>query len=297
MDANIRKRIVTVLEREFIASRGRTLSLPSRYPDLFGPRTDADFHYLSREEDPVSMLVARRCSFGSSVGAMVGFVHTIREEQGKGLAAGLLDALADAEAAAGSDFLVLWARQVEYYQMHDWKLGDAGLMGEAQVSALPPPAPANCFQPVHSLNPASLPQSLQKSLQSLRDASGMGGIPSSLRDWRRVPLPFDSVELLMAGPEKSAPAGYALIGCQADWLCVIECAGDDDAYATLWNALLSRRANIRINVARGSGWQRWLADNTRFTLKPHPLMLVLPLSSRFDAEAAASWWVPWFDRI
>ena len=298
--AAMRARVMAALEEEFVQVRGRSLDLVTRYPDLFGPEGDADFHWLEQDGAPVSMLITRSQQFESGgrlwTGATVGWVHTLRPMQGKGLAAALLEAVAQRFADEGHDFLLLWAHQHGYYRAQGYHVSDSGLLAEAPVEALDRLLPGKGFVSTQ-ISPRDLTPDECAALDQLALAAARGGVAFADRPLARIPLPFDSVSLVRCG-KAAAPEAYALLGHQADWVTVLEGAGEASALAALIANAAQGVANLRVNARRGSALHQALEPALRF--QPKPLAMYRPLSERFGDDElfhAAQWSFPWFDRM
>lgn len=296
----MRAQVLASIEEEFVRVRGRSLDLVTRYPDLFGARGQADFHWLEQAEQPVSMLITRSLRFASGghvwTGAMVGWVHTLRSLQGKGLAAALLEAVARRFADEGHDFLLLWAHQHGYYRAQGYHVSDSGLLAEGPVSALDAALPGKGFVSTE-ISPADLARAECSALDALAAAAQRGGTPFTQRSLARVPLPFDRVSLVRCG-RSSQPDAYAVLGHQADWVTVLEGAGETRLLAGLIANAAQGTANIRVNARRGSVLHRSLDRLLAF--HPKPLAMYRPLSPRFGDDElfhAAQWSFPWFDRM
>lgn len=296
----MRAHVMASIEEEFVQLRGRSLDLVTRYPDLFGKDGDADFHWLEQDGRPVSMLITRSQQFTSGdhswTGATVGWVHTLRPMQGKGLAAALLEAVAQRFADEGHDFMLLWAHQHGYYRAQGYHVSDSGLLAEGRVDALDSLLPAKGFVSTE-ISPRDLTRAECVALDQLANAAARGGVPFASRNLSRIPLPFDSVSLVRCG-KSSAPDAYALLGHQADWVTVLEGAGDAAALAALIANAAQGVANIRVNARRGSVLHSSLGRVMEF--KPKPLAMYRPLSERFGDDElfhAAQWSFPWVDRM
>lgn len=300
----IRKQLLALLDEEFVTLRGRTTSLSMRYPDLFGENGCADFHWLTQDDAPVSMLVTRTLRFTSGsetwTGAAVGWVHTVREKQGQGLAGALLAAVAQRMADEGKDFMLLWAHQHAYYRAQGYQVADAGLLAESAIADANwdrrsrPGAAAHVDLALPALAASDLAR-----LQQLADADARGGTPFAERDLRRIPLPFDRISVALAG-SRADPGAYLLLGHQRDWVTVLEGCGDTHALHALTRDVARAAAqagitNIRVNARRDSALHRALADALPF--QPKPLAMYLPLTADIDLYHAAGWSFPYFDRM
>lgn len=296
----MRAQVLASIEEEFVRVRGRTLDLVTRYPDLFGEGGDADFHCLEQDGRPVSMLITRSMKFVSGghtwTGALIGWVHTLRELQGKGFAAALLDAVADRFTDEGHDFLLLWAHQHGYYRDRGYHVSDSGLLAEGTVAAMSAALPRAGFVSTEVALTDISPNECH-ALDGLAEASQRGGTPFASRHLARIPLPFDRVSLVRSG-KALQPDAYALLGHKADWVTVLEGAGNEKSLSALVANSAQGVANIRVNARRGSVLHRALEPV--LTFKPKPLAMYRPLSSRFGDDElfhAAGWSFPWFDRM
>ncbi|MBL8518486.1 MAG: GNAT family N-acetyltransferase [Betaproteobacteria bacterium] len=303
--AHVRKQLLALLDEEFVTLRGRGASLAARYPDLFGANGCADFHWLTQDDAPVSMLVTRALRFTSGdeawTGAAVGWVHTVRSKQGQGLASALLTAVARRMADEGKDFMLLWAHQHGYYRAQGYRVADAGVLAESAItnanwaSGRPSLAAARRAD----LAMSDLAASDLNRLQRLADADARGGTPFAQRTLRRIPLPFDRISISLAG-SRSNPTAYLLLGHQRDWITVLEGCGDPSALRGLTHdvarqASAAGTANIRVNARRDSSLHRALSSALVF--QPKPLAMYLPFSPKIDLYHAVGWSFPYFDRM
>jgi Acetyltransferase (GNAT) domain len=183
----------------------------------------------------VSMLITQSAHFSSGaqrwLGTMVDWVHTERDMQGRGLAAALLEAVAQRYAEEGHDFLLLWARQHGYYRSQGFHVSDSTLLAESATTALEPFLPQKGFVSTEVPLP-SLREDELASLDKLAASDDQGGIPFMARKLNRIPLPFDRISLVRAGKPES-PDAYALLGHEQGWLTVLEGAGEPNALASL----------------------------------------------------------------
>ncbi len=296
--AKVRKELLTLLDEEFVTLRGRKLSLAKRYPDLFGAQGTADFHWLTEGDSPVSMLVTRAMQFDVKgkpwKGVMVGWVHTLRTHQGKGLAGALLNAVSQRMADEGADFMLLWAHQHAYYRAQGYQVADATMLAESATKGLLP----GRDMPSLTLKPGNLTAADHQRLQALADADDRGGTPFALREAGRIPLPFERISVVLAG-KRNAPDAYVVLGYQPHWITVLEGAGDASALRGLVAAQCHHTANIRVNARRDSALHRALGDVLPWRAKP--LAMYLPLSHRCETAHllydAAGWSFPFVDRM
>jgi GNAT superfamily N-acetyltransferase len=296
--ANTRKKLLAHLDEEFVTLRGRKLSLGKRYPELFGSDGCADFHWLTEGKGPVSMLVTRPMQFAVKdeawKGVMIGWVHTLRTHQGKGLAGALLHAVAQRMADEGADFMLLWAHQHAYYRAQGYQVADATMLAEAPTAGLLPSSDIKA----EILTPGELTPADHQRLQGLADGDERGGMPFNLREPGRTPLPFEKITLALAG-KRDAPDAYVLLGHQPHWTTVLEGSGDEAALSGLVATQSRHAANIRVNARRGSALHRSLANALPWVAKP--LAMYLPLSRRFETAdllyEATGWSFPYIDRM
>jgi predicted N-acetyltransferase YhbS len=122
--------VVETLDEAFIYSRGRSISLGTRFPGLFDPENSNGI-YLGIEDSRIAVVVATRgfmYRLGDErlSGVMVGGVFTDPDFRHKGHAGFVMNDMQNEMRKAGVDFGVLWASDPRLYQRLGWTSFDAG---------------------------------------------------------------------------------------------------------------------------------------------------------------------------
>lgn len=295
----IRSAITSLIESEFIHRRGRALPLAQRYTDLFGAGGQADFHWLTVESRAVCGLVTRRYRIQAGErewnGVLLGLLHTVPDLQGKGFAPALFKCTEAAEQADGRDFIWFWSSQSDYFSRLGWTLADPGVLAEGPARVVVRPATDANIR-VEGRSPANLSTSMLSTLQAIADSRQLHGQPHHLRDYRRVPFPFDSV-LLLTASRCDEVVGYTLLGLQPDWVTVLEWCSDPVSWGPLWQQINTLAPKVRINTWKDSELHQWLRDDANLQWQDKPLGMVMPLRPDFDPAQMWRWYLPYFDRF
>jgi len=280
-----RDQAIALMHEEFIASRGRSLSLLERFPAAFA-QPDATLLAAREGERMVAALLMRpfawRTPQGVLRGVMIGMVCTHREHRGKGLGSALM-----AEAArllqGRADFGVLWTTQPDFYRRLGWVPADCGVLGRMQGEGAAPVMIAGevdaLLPQIHAAREAQDGKRVERSLEH------------SLACYRTLLPPAVAREALMIG------GSYALIGRMDDNAYVYELGGDSRGIAALGDALKARYAAITLNLMRGSLAHQSLASRPDIVWSGQSLAMWLPVSGAVDMARVASWYIPFLDRI
>lgn len=287
------KKLLLLLDNEFVFDKGRRVSLAQRFPAVYCTGNISNIFIVEENGMVVSALATKHINWldkGESFhGVMLGAVYTHPHRRNEGLASRLLAWAAEKSRQDGIDFAVLWAAKPTFYARLGWIASDCGLLGEATGYANmdgPPneveTAPANSadFQAIERIR--------QRWLDSL--------ILRCTDDYRQLPLPAETVDLLLCG-ENTERTGYALVGCGGGTNIVYEMIGHPDSFQALWRKICGLPQRIIVNDHPGSASYLWLAKNAPVTWHVKPLAMWLPLSAKADMARIAGWHIPYFDRI
>jgi predicted N-acetyltransferase YhbS len=287
--AGERNQAIALMHEEFIASRGRSLSLPERFPAAFA-QSDATLLAAREGERVVAALLMRPFAWhaaqGVLRGVMIGMVCAHREHRGKGLGSALM-----AEAArllqGRADFGVLWTTQPDFYRRLGWTPADCGVVGRMRGEGAAPAMVAGevdaLLPQIHAAREARNGERMEHHMEH--------SMERSIACYRTLLPPAVAREaLIVAG-------SYALVGRLGDDAYVYELGGDSEGIARLADALKARYAGITLNLMRGSSAHQALASRTDIAWSGQSLAMWLPVSSTVDMARVAGWYVPFLDRI
>ncbi len=280
-----RDQAIALMNEEFIASRGRLMSLPERFPAVFA-QSDATL-LAAREGDRVLGALLMRpfawhAAQGVLRGVMIGMVCTHREHRGKGLGSALM-----AEAArllqGRADFGVLWTTQPDFYRRLGWAPADCGVLGRMRGEGAAPAMVAGevdaLLPQIHAAREARNGERMERHMEHL------------LACYRTLLPPAVAREALMVA------GSYALIGRLDDSAYVYELGGDSQGMARLVEILKARYAGITLNLMRGSLAHQLLALRPDIAWSGQSLAMWLPVSGAVDMARVARWYIPFLDRI
>jgi predicted N-acetyltransferase YhbS len=269
--------LIERLDGEFIAGRGRAVSLAARFPRELSA-TNLDNVFVAREAGEMAgAIVVKRFRWTvperNYAGAMLGLVWTAPEKRGAGLGAKLLTHVGDA-LRDSVDFAVLWTAMPAFYARAGWISADHGSLGRIEGHGQNPATGAAAdFERAHAIW-------RHEARRVERDAA-----------WR-APLPAaaESLELF------EGYGAYALAGRRDETLYCYEMLGDETGFAAIFDSMRASCATLYFNENAGSPAHAWLsAQGVRWENKP--LAMWLPARDRNPPGLRGDWYIPWLDRI
>ena len=279
--ASGRDRAVALLDEEFIASRGRSVSLATRFAAAFG---EPEARLIVAREDAriVAATLLRPFNWlteqATRRGAMIGMVWVQRERRRGGLGSALMS-----EAARllrkHAEFGVLWTAQPAFYLGLGWMAADCGVLGRMHGDGDSAPMTAGEFD-------ALVPQ-----IHAAREAQADERIERSIACYRSLPPPAASSEALFEA------GAYAVVGRLEGTAYVNEIGGEVAGYPQLEQALRRGYRDIVLNLKRGSAAHLWFESRPGIAWSAQSLAMWLPGSRALDPDGPAHWYIPFLDRI
>jgi GNAT superfamily N-acetyltransferase len=288
--------LVPLLDEHFVFGKGRTHSLATRFPHLYGSTSDGAVTLLESAAGVASLLACHpfnwRAAGQTWQGAMIGGVYTVPAFRGSGCASMLLRRTIDRLQCQGADFAVLWAEQAGFYSRLGWQLSDPfSLLGEGGAERIDELA----IQHVHVRH---LDTSLQAEIESIRsEYPQRSQVIRRKQSYDVVPLPATEIDVCLW--QQEARRCYAMVGRVGDAKVVYEICGDLSGMAAIWAAInAATPGKLLVNESAGSPVHRWLVDHASLTWTPKPLTMWLPISDAFRQRFQdAAGYIPYFDRI
>lgn len=285
------EQLITLLDEEFVFSKGRMISLRQRFPTVFCRNNLHNIIICTDSDEIVSALAMRQFDWreGSEIfrGAMIGMVYTHPARRGEGLASRLMATAVLRLREDNVDFGVLWTGQSSFYTRLGWVATDCSVLGELKPDELTPEPSGK----VTRLPAEAITQRLEEIRHNCLSAT-------SLRhsdDYRQLPIPAESVNVLWC--EDRGKAAYALSGSCGETGFLYELVGDVACFPSLWKEICCCYQRIFINDQADSLSCRWLTDHTVISWKNKNLAMWLPLSERLNMLRLGQWHIPYFDRI
>lgn len=279
--ASGRERAIALLDEEFIASRGRSVSLATRFASAFG-EPEAGLIVAREAAQIVAAALLRPFNWltaqGTRRGAMIGMVWVQRERRGGGLGSAIMS-----EAARllreRAEFGVLWTAQPAFYLRLGWMAADCGVLGRMQGAGDSAPMTAGEFD------------ALVPRIHAARESQADERIERSIACYRSLPPPASSSEALLDA------GAYAVVGRLEGTAYVNEIGGDGAGYPQLEQALRRRYRDVVLNLKRGSAAHRWFESRPGIAWSAQSLAMWLPGSRDLDPDGPAHWYIPFLDRI
>jgi predicted N-acetyltransferase YhbS len=281
------EQVFSLLDNEFVQSRGRLLSLKHRFPHVLRPSSIL----AALQGNKIASLIAVRyfrwvTPDATWKGSMIGFVYTRPDHRGRGLASLLMETVRRDMVRDSTDFGVLWTTIPEFYARMGWISRDNGLFGRSL--AVMRKAPSSSESSLLKMDAAVV-----EHVEKLRHAWIPERLERSLADYNCIPLPATSVATcLIEGHESGA---YAIVGNIGKAAYVYEIVGHPATFGDLWGFIRARYEQVYVNSLRGSPLVQALGSGGDVEWEPQRLTMWLPLSER--AARSATWYIPYFDRI
>jgi len=276
----------SLVDRVFLAGRGRSGSMCSRFPGVLAGAVAA-----FEGSEPVGVVALRDVALDDGRRhwpvTMAGLVAVRADQRGAGIGGALLAGVRAELEHRGSELGVLWAGRHDLYAAHGWRTADpsvrATLYGEPAAAA-----PAG----IATLDPALAAREQLDVLAALSDHDTPVRVLRGPDRFLAVPPPANRVVIHVADA-----AAYAAVGVQGADAYVYELAGDPAALPALWDAVLAGHERVTVNGRRDGAAERWLETTRGVRFEAQELALWLPLTPAAEAAPIGGWHIPWLDRI
>lgn len=282
---------VALIDRVFLATRGRKGTVADRYPHVFGRGSGSTLFIASDSDHVVGCVVLRPFHLLAGAnnvrGGMIGFVCTDEGRRGEGIASTLLSRTADEMLEQGFDFGVLWTTIHPYYEAIGWRAQDEGQVGTYTCERI-----QGRFPPSVECVPAATVDAAE--LEELRARWCDRRLVRDERAYRVVPAAVENVLCLRCGRRGDGSSGFALVGTADDRAYVYDVVGSPDVYADLWSAIKTLRPRLLINSNPFDPFFKHLAgvDGIEWSKQDQAMWLDFR-----GAQGVGNFFLPYFDRI
>lgn len=265
---------------EFIYSRGRTIDVQHRFPDILNNPQNILIRRINGEI--ISALALKRFIWETPEeqysAAMIGLVSTIPSMRDRGHAAAVLSSARFQLILEQRDFAVLWTTQPKVYSRQGWVAADCGRYGVLSGHT-------------HNAHDNPINQDSIARIQEIRKAFAPMRIYRDNTGEFPMPLPATRLRLLMEAE------AYAIIGLNQDNAYVFDIVGTTHSLQRLWSRLSRSGMNIHVNIPDSSPMYEFVNQVLHTTLPSKPLAMWLPLSERAKNLDYAAIYIPLLDRI
>jgi len=280
--------VIESIDREFIFSKGRLLSLSRRFPNVISRRNIEQIHVAIFNRSICGALAIRIFDFAAEQrvyrGAMIGMVWVDPKYRGKGIGKKLMLAAERFLKEKCLDFGVLWTGTPAFYEQAGWVLNDISLFGEA----------SGCLN-TGSVVGRSLASEDVAHLERVRSTWELQRVIRRPSDYQIIPLPAVEVNCFWASGK--GREGYALAGEADGDGFLYEMVAPPGLWDILWSGLTGRFKRLFINGRAGDPFTQWLADRNYATLQSQNKTMWLRISQLAAAAPLDGWYIPYFDRI
>lgn len=284
--------LIVLEDEEFIASRGREVSLIQRFPGVYDMENLKNLYLVTVDNNIAAAAGVKQFEWHASSrvlhGTMIGGVVAAPFFRRRGYATAILRAIEVNLCAAGIDFAVLWATVPAFYRSLGWMELDTGLFGELQELRVE----KNQFESVR-LDLAATPTDYFEQLRHKWLSQYIVRRPA---DYATLPIPAKSMELYVA-LQNGQWLTYALVGRNKDVGFVYEVVGDPSSWGSIFTKITDEYSQIYINAFLGNPLAAWLGQHTRVDWRLQTLAMWRIFSTRLDWKSIRSIEVPYLDRI
>ena len=283
--------VVELIDREFISSKGRSLSLSRRFPNVISLRNIEQIHVVIFKRSICGAIAIRLFDFAAEQrvwrGAMIGMVWVDPKYRGKGVGKKLMMAAERFLQEKCLDFGVLWTGIPAFYERTGWFLNDTSLFGEANGCS-----PSLNIGSVISRSLASEDVARLERVRLLLESQRVIRRPP---DYQVIPLPAVEVNCFWASGKGSE--GYVLAGEADGDGFLYEMVAPPELWDILWSDLTGRFKRLFVNGRAGDPFAQWLADKKYAALQSQNKTMWLRISQLAATAPLDVWYIPYFDRI
>jgi len=284
--------VVERLDKEFIFSKERSLSLSKRFPYTLSVENIENIRVALLDGVICGALSITKFEWVVEKhfwqGAMVGMVWVDSQYRGKGIGSNLLLSVKQLLHKTDVDFGVLWTGTPAFYKRDGWFLNDRSIFGEAAKS------PASLH--INTVSCQSLVSVDAVWLERLRSSLLPMRVVRDAVDYCTVPIPAVQV-LCFSAQSNDGNDGFALVGEQDGIGYFYEMIAPPSLWGIIWTAVTERFGRLFVNGRSDDPFAKWLADNRFVVWQPQNRTMWLGVSSRIEGNFFNAWHIPYFDRI
>ena len=288
--------VLESMDREFVYSKGRSLSLSRRFPNIISQDYIEHIQVAEIDHSICGSLTIRMFDFSVEKhiwrGAMIGMVLVNPRYRGHGVGKQMMAAAGRSLHDERAEIGVLWTGIPEYYERMGWFLSDSSLLGEridlpASSSAKLSNSDALACGPLVSMDIARL-----ERVRSELETQFVIRMPI---DYQVLPLPATDVNCFWASTKEGE--GYALVG-EADGIGYLyELVAPPVIWGTLWAEVAGRHNRLLVNGQAGDPFCEWLTEKNYVKWQSQKKTMWFCVSPGIAKVPLETWHIPYFDRI
>lgn len=287
------KRLLVLLDKEFVEGRGRTVSLQHRFPHILRPDRLDSLLTASFGDILCGGAVVRTFDWRAEgrfwKGAMVGMVCVAPSFRERGVGSALLRGLMDKLCMTDLDFAALWTSKHPFYERLGWKAHlDGGMFGRLDFTGELGAKP--------SMVPLGLGDVDLDRIEDRRSSLCSSGVLRTAADYRALPAPADTVEFFVYidGP---GTRGYAIVGRKDQAGYLYELVSRKEDFPAFLSSFSRAYATMFINEHKSGPFYMWLWHNGLGIWERQDQTLWFNFSKDSGTVDLPTWHIPYFDRI
>lgn len=291
-DLTLLPKLVSLVDNEFIYSKGRDISLAIRYPNLFNNIKIENIFIACSEESILATTTVRRFSLANNGrtwnGAMIGFVYTLPEARGHGLGSLVMNSIIQELRESNIDFAVLWTGIHSFYERLGWFSEDEGAFGTINTSSF--------YDNENLIDPVTYRQINFDWIEIVRSKYLASKVLRQKDDYAVVPPSVNSVEYFICN-NIGAAEGYAIVGRKEETGYIYEMVGSPDVFPALIKSIGKHFDTLLINDNSKSLSGKWLTEKNCVEWLPQNQAMWYRLTDAFRDVSCKSIYIPYYDRI
>jgi predicted N-acetyltransferase YhbS len=284
-----RSQALSLANDVFVVNRKRSRSLVHSFPNVFAPDADADLFVARSGDAIVATVLIRRFKWAWQGrimnAAMLGWVCTVPEVRGQGIASDLLQHIQTTLRSDRLDFAVLWTTIPEFYARLGWQGDDASCvltLGRQSVES--------------GASVELIDQSRHHARLDCLRSCAEGYVLRSPQDYLAIPPAVDEVRCCaIKGLDRDVRA-YTLFGRCSECAWIYEAHGAHEEIARMAAFIAATAAEVRVNTNPADAAYTAFSSLTLGEPQPQRQTMWLPLSASLPC-CLRNWYVPVLDRI
>lgn len=290
-DIELLPKLLSLVDTEFIYNKGRTVSLATRYPNLFS-KNNLDNVFVACSGGTVAATTSVRKfilhSDGRSwSGAMIGLVCTASDARGRGLGSHVMDSIVDECKNTDVDFLVLWTGINGFYERLGWVTEDEGAIGKINLELF--------YSNDALIDPLNSTKLEFDWIESIRKKYLSRKVLRCKDDYSVIPPSVDFVDFFLY--KRIGFESYAIVGRRERTSFIYEMVGNQESFPVLLHSIGKHVDSVFINDNPNSVSGQWLTKRKCVQWQSQNQTMWYKLSDCFSNVSCKGLYIPYFDRI
>jgi len=283
--------IIESIDREFILSKDRKISLRCRFPNVISQQNINQIQVAVLDGFICGVVAVKLFDYCTPKciwrGAMIGMVWVTPQYRGMGVGKELISAVDAYLHENECDFGVLWTGNPVFYEKYGWFIRDKSLYAEINSICTSYKTEEVICRSLDLIEVTHL-EKIRSLIEPLR-------VERRLLDYQVKPIPVADVNCFL--PLTNEGDGYALVGGMDKCGFFYEMVASPNLWDMIWGAITAHYEKLIINGREGDPFSKWLSDKKQVIWQRQQMTMWYRISPRANALPHESWHIPYFDRI